>query len=116
MIFEEAKPGSPLHVLKVEIPAIESFGFETDLRTLTMGQAMVLQLYSHWAMMPGDPLDKSIQLTPLEPSQVPHLAREILVKTRRRKGLLENVSVAKFFENTEMMDGVRQDPTLVKYF
>lgn len=37
VIFEEAKPGSPLHVLKVEIPAIESFGFETDVRTLTMG-------------------------------------------------------------------------------
>ena len=60
VIFEEAKPGSPLHVLKVEIPAIESFGFETDLRTLTMGQAMVLQHFSHWATMPGDPLDKSI--------------------------------------------------------
>ena len=37
VIFEEAKPGSPLHILKIEIPAIESFGFETDLRTLTIG-------------------------------------------------------------------------------
>ena len=42
VIFEEAKPGSPLSVLRVEIPGIESFGFETDLRTHTMGQAMVL--------------------------------------------------------------------------
>jgi U5 small nuclear ribonucleoprotein component len=107
VIFEEAKPGSPLHVLKIEIPAIESFGFETDLRTLTMGQAMVLQLFAHWQVMPGNPLDKTIQLVPLEPSQVPHLAREILVKTRRRKGLLEDVSVAKFFDDTEMADGAK---------
>lgn len=66
--------------------------------------------------MPGDPLDKTIQLIPLEPSQVPHLARELLVKTRRRKGLLEDVSVAKFFEGTEMMEGARHDPVLSKYF
>jgi len=39
---EEPKPGTPLHMLKIEIPAIESFGFETDLRTATLGQAMVL--------------------------------------------------------------------------
>ena len=29
VIFEEAKPGSPLSVLKVEIPAIESFASST---------------------------------------------------------------------------------------
>lgn len=34
---EEPKPGSPLYVLKVEIPGVESFGFETDLRTHTVG-------------------------------------------------------------------------------
>ena len=34
---EEPKPGSPLTVLKIEIPVLESFGFETDLRTHTVG-------------------------------------------------------------------------------
>jgi len=34
--------GTPLSVLKVELPAIESFGFETDVRSITIGQAMVL--------------------------------------------------------------------------
>ena len=104
VIFEEAKPGSPLHVLKIEIPGIESFGFETDLRTHSMGQAMVLQQFSHWAIVPGDPLDKSIELRPLEPVQVPHLARELMIKTRRRKGLLEDVSITKFFDSAEMID------------
>ncbi len=116
MIFEEPKPGSPLYTLKVEIPAIESFGFETDLRTHTVGQAMVLSQFSHWTLVPGDPLDKSIQLRPLEPSPVPHLAREFMVKTRRRKGLLEDVSIAKFFDSATMIEMAKGDPSLHAYF
>ena len=30
VVMEEPKPGSPLYVLKVEIPGIESFGFELN--------------------------------------------------------------------------------------
>jgi hypothetical protein len=41
------------------------------------------QVFDHWAIVPGDPLDKSIVLRPLEPSPAPHLAREFMVKTRR---------------------------------
>jgi len=116
VIFEEPKPGSPLYTMKVEIPAVESFGFETDLRTHTVGQAMVLSQFSHWMLVPGDPLDKSIQLRPLEPSPVPHLAREFMVKTRRRKGLLEDVSIAKFFDSATMIEMAKSDPSLHAYF
>ena len=31
-------PGMPLYIVKAFIPAIDSFGFETDLRTHTQGQ------------------------------------------------------------------------------
>ena len=55
-------------------------------------------MFDHWAPVPGDPLDKSIVLHPLEPSPVQHLAREFMVKTRRRKGMSEDVSVNKFFD------------------
>lgn len=37
-------------------------------------------------------------LRPLEPQPVQHLAREFMVKTRRRKGLSADVSVQKFFD------------------
>lgn len=57
-----------------------------------------MSVFDHWAIVPGDPLDKSIQLRPLEPSPAPHLAREFMVKTRRRKGLSEDVTVEKFFD------------------
>jgi len=55
-------------------------------------------VFDHWQIVPGDPLDKSIVLHPLEPSPPPHLAREFMIKTRRRKGLSEEVSVNKFFD------------------
>lgn len=53
-------PGSPLYTIKAFVPAIDSFGFETDLRTHTQGQAFCLQVFHHWQIVPGDPLDKSI--------------------------------------------------------
>jgi hypothetical protein len=74
--------------LQAFLPVIESFGFETDLRYHTQGQAFCLSVFDHWAIVPGDPLDKSIVLRPLEPAPIQHLAREFMVKTRRRKVLL----------------------------
>ena len=94
--------GSMLYSVKGFIPVLDSFGFETDLRTFTQGQAMVHAVFDHWNVVPGDPLDKNIILHPLEPSPPPHLARELLIKTRRRKGLSEDVSISKFFD-----DGMR---------
>jgi U5 small nuclear ribonucleoprotein component len=82
VLSEASKPGSPLYTLKVNIPAIDSFGFETDIRTFTMGQAFPMSTFSYWEVLPGDPLDKSIVLKPLEPSPPQHLAREFMIKTR----------------------------------
>ena len=45
---------------------------------------MVYSVFDHWNVVPGDPLDKSIILHPLEPSPLPVLARELLIKTRRQ--------------------------------
>ena len=78
VIFEEAKPGSPMHVLKIEVPGIESFGFETDLRTHTQGQAFCLSVFHHWQIVPGDPLDKTITIRPLEPQPATALVNMIL--------------------------------------
>lgn len=96
-------PGSPLYSVSGYLPVIESFGFETDLRVYTQGQACCSQVFDHWAVVPGDPLDASIVLRPLEPSPPNHLAREFMVKTRRRKGLSEDVSIHKFMDNSSSM-------------
>ena len=87
--------GTPLYKVSCFIPAIESFGFETDVRVYTQGQAFGLSVFDHWEVVPGDPLDKSIVLQPLEPAPANALAREFMVKTRRRKGMSEDVSINK---------------------
>ncbi|GJJ77654.1 116 kDa U5 small nuclear ribonucleoprotein component [Entomortierella parvispora] len=97
------KAGSPLYTVHAVIPVIESFGFETDLRTHTQGQAFAQQMFDTWQIVPGDPLNKSIALRPLEPSPVQHLARDFMIKTRRRKGLSEDVSVNKFFDQDMLL-------------
>ena len=67
-------------------------------------------------MVPGDPLDKSIELLPLEPTPIPHLARELMVKTRRRKGLMDDVSVMKFFDSNLIIEQAKKDLSLKTYF
>ena len=102
------KPGTPIYVVKAFLPVIESFGFETDLRYHTQGQAFCLSVFDHWAIVPGDPLDKNIVLRPLEPAPIQHLAREFMVKTRRRKGMSEDVSINKFFDEAMMNELAQQ--------
>lgn len=99
IVQDRPMSGSTLSSVTAFMPVLDSFGFETDLRTFTQGQAMVYSVFDHWNVVPGDPLDKSIILHPLEPSPPPLLARELLIKTRRRKGLSEDVSISKFFDD-----------------
>ncbi|KAJ8442532.1 hypothetical protein Cgig2_026474 [Carnegiea gigantea] len=102
------QPGTPAYIVKAFLPVIESFGFETDLRYHTQGQAFCQSVFDHWAIVPGDPLDKSILLRPLEPAPIQHLAREFMVKTRRRKGMSEDVSINKFFDEAMVVELAQQ--------
>ncbi|KXS20267.1 P-loop containing nucleoside triphosphate hydrolase protein [Gonapodya prolifera JEL478] len=99
VLNETPKPATPLYTVKALIPVIDSAGFETDLRTHTQGSAFCQQVFDHWEIVPGDPLDRSIVLRPLEPSPVSHLARDFMVKTRRRKGLSEDVALERYFDD-----------------
>lgn len=114
VINRAPKPGTPFYIVQAYIPVIESFGFETDLRTHTQGQAFVQSMFDHWQEVPGDPLDKSIVLRPLEPAPIGALAREFMVKTRRRKGLAEDVSINKFFEDSMLLELAKQEGYLTQ--
>lgn len=93
------KPGSPLYTVKAHIPVLDANGFETDLRTATLGQAFCQMTFDHWSVVPGDPTDTSIQLRPLEPATGQALARDLVLKTRRRKGLSDSIAVSKYLED-----------------
>ncbi|KAL7717945.1 116 kDa U5 small nuclear ribonucleoprotein component [Entamoeba marina] len=99
IIDQYAIEGTPLHVLNGCIPLIDLFGFETDVRCHTRGQAFVQSAFSNWGIVPGDPLDKQITPLILQPNPQPFLAREFMMKTRRRKGLAEDVFLQKYFDH-----------------
>jgi U5 small nuclear ribonucleoprotein component len=116
VLKDAPKAGCPMYTVQAFIPAVEAFGFETDVRTHTSGQAYCMSQFDHWDLVPGDPLDKSIILRPLEPAPFPHLAREFMVKTRRRKGMAEDVTIQKFFDEPMLQELARQDADLQQYF
>lgn len=110
---DRPKPGTPIFIVEAELPVIESFGFESDLRYHTQGQAFCLSVFDHWQIVPGDPLDRTVTLRPLEPAPAKDLAREFMVKTRRRKGMSEDVSINKFFDDPMLLELARQDATAI---
>lgn len=79
-VFEESQvAGTPMFVVKAYLPVNESFGFTADLRSNTGGQAFPQCVFDHWQILPGDPFDSSTK-----PAQ-------IVVDTRKRKGLKEGL-------------------------
>jgi len=79
VISEEPRPGTPLFHVKSYLPVMESFGFTADLRSHTSGQAFPQCVFDHWQSIPGNPIDPTTK-----PGQ-------IVITTRKRKGLTENV-------------------------
>lgn len=79
-VTEESQvPGTPTFVVKAYLPVNESFGFTADLRSNTGGQAFPQCVFDHWQVLPGDPLDGKSK-----PYQV-------IMDTRKRKGLKESL-------------------------
>ena len=87
------EPRTPLFVLRTDVPSLNSFDFETDLRAYTTGQTFETIQLDYWEIVPGDPLDRTIELKLLEPNAPPMLARDMIIKTRRRKRLLEDLAI-----------------------
>ena len=97
-------PGTPISRVTAHLPVLDAFGFEADVRYHTQGQAFPQARFDHWGVVPGDPLDRSVVLRPLEPAPPAALARELMVKARRRKGMAEDVAVAKFFDEATLLE------------
>ena len=52
---EKVIPGTPLSIYTAEVPLIDSFGLEVDVRFKTKGKAFALQYFDRWGLVPGDP-------------------------------------------------------------
>jgi elongation factor 2 len=76
---KEDRPGTPLTKIKAFLPVLESFGFTQLLRQNTSGQAFPQMIFSHWALLNGDPFDETSQ------------THAIVKDVRSRKGLKEEL-------------------------
>jgi elongation factor 2 len=68
-----------MFTVKAHLPVNESFGFNSALRSATGGQAFPQNVFDHWAVMNGSPLDKGSKL------------EEMVKAIRKRKGLKEDI-------------------------
>lgn len=96
--------GTFITVVMAEVPLIDSFGLETEIRSRTTGLSFPQLWFSHWERVDGDPLDATYQIKPLEPAPKHFLSRDFTVKTRRRKGMPENIRINEFCDNDLIME------------
>jgi len=75
VISEESRIGTPLYTVKAYLPVVESFGFTADLRANTGGQAFPQCVFDHWQVIQTDPYEQGSK------------TYDIVMKTRKRKGL-----------------------------
>jgi len=68
-------------LVRAHLPVIESFGLTNALREATSGNAFPQCTFSHYELMPGDPLDVS----------KPSIALTQVQNIRKRKGMSEKV-------------------------
>jgi len=84
---EEQRPGTPLYNIKAYLPVMESFGFTADLRSHTGGQAFPQLIFDHWQTITNDPLEAGSK------------SHQIVLDTRKRKGLKEGVPDVSAFKD-----------------
>jgi len=76
---EEQRQGTPIYNIKAYLPVNESFGFTSDLRAATSGQAFPQCVFDHWQIMNWDPCESGSR------------TYDIVMGIRKRKGLKEEL-------------------------
>lgn len=90
--------GTSLWRVNSLIPVIESVGIETDIRLATHGMAYPQMVFSKWDLVPGNPLDDTAFIPLLKRAPLLSSSRDFMMKTRRRKGLTDEVSLRKYVD------------------
>lgn len=68
-----------MYTVKAYLPVNESFGFNSELRQATSGQAFPQMVFDHWQTMPGSTLDKGGKV------------EQLVLEIRKRKGLKPDI-------------------------
>lgn len=97
-VAERAIVATPLYEIEGCVPIIDSVGLDTDMRLNTQGQAFCSLEFFRWDVVPGDPLDKLCALPQMKPVPRASLARDFVLKTRKRKGLSGEPTLQKYID------------------
>jgi translation elongation factor EF-G len=103
-ITEEMKEGTPYFVVAAHMPVASSFGFSKEVLKKTSGIASPQLIFSHWQLLAQDPFwapktqEELEDIGDMDPSTVPNLARDIIHKVRKRKGLAVREKVVEHAE------------------
>ena len=91
ILDEKLREGTNIFNVVAYLPVVESFGFTDELRKRTSGVAFPQLLFSHWQIIAQDPFFVPTTEEELEEfgaiDYSANLARVLVDKTRRRKGL-----------------------------
>lgn len=97
-VQERAIVGTKMYEIEAYVPVIDSVGFDVDVKIATQGQAFCTMEFCRWDVVPGDPLDKDCFLPPMKPVPRASLARDFVMKTRKRKGLGGEPNLQKYID------------------
>ena len=97
---EERRPGSVFYSMVAEVPVLDAFGLEVDLRVEGAGEVYAESRFCGWDVLPGGPATAIVQEIEAHPSYAmasadvdmdPVAARkltaDVVLKLRRRKGM-----------------------------
>ena len=91
VVREEMQDGANLFLVTALLPLADSFGFSSELREATGGEAQPQLIFSHWELMLDDPFHQPRTEEEIERSGVVeegrNVAKEWLERVRKRKGL-----------------------------
>lgn len=97
-VKERAIVATKMYEIEGYVPVIDSVGLDVDIRLATQGQAFCTMEFCRWDVVPGDPLDKDCHLPTMKPVPRASLARDFVLKTRRRKGLGGEPNLQKYID------------------
>lgn len=103
ILKEDYEIGMDLFTISCLLPAVESFGFTSELRTKTSGLAQPFLLFSNWQLLDIDPYALPTTKEEIEEFGVygekkPNIAKQYIDSVRRRKGLLIKEKLVEFAE------------------
>lgn len=107
ILKEKPERGTPFMRLEAVVPVMDSLGFCDDVVGMSLGLASASLLFEGWQTVPGDPLDEEAVTKVLEPAETNKLARDVLVKTRRRKGLTDDIPLTQYFEDEQVINAMK---------